>query len=113
MRAWCATLVLRGKPCTVHTLCNFGTIFPWKSPQARPLETPLEFGDPHCPSSKKQTTFPRAGNLGQLIPIILLDWRFRHLFPGHFLVFRGVLPCKCDRGVLQPRFSVITSLSTT
>ena len=32
---------------------------PPKSPQANPLETPLELGDPNCPSSRKlQTTFP-------------------------------------------------------
>ena len=34
-------------------------MFPRKSPQAHPLETPLELGDPNCPSSRKlQTTFP-------------------------------------------------------
>ena len=34
-------------------------MFPLKSPQAHPLETPLELGDPNCPSSRKlQTTFP-------------------------------------------------------
>ena len=32
---------------------------PPKSPQANSLETPLELGDPNCPSSRKlQTTFP-------------------------------------------------------
>ena len=34
-------------------------MFPPKSPQADSLETPLELGDPNCPSSRKlQTTFP-------------------------------------------------------
>ena len=34
-------------------------MFPPRSPQAHPLERPLEFGDPNCPSSRKlQTTFP-------------------------------------------------------
>ena len=34
-------------------------MFPPKSPQANPLETPLELGDPNCPRSRKlQTTFP-------------------------------------------------------
>ena len=38
-------------------------MFPPKSPQARPLETPLELGDPNCPSSRKlQTTFPSHNN---------------------------------------------------
>ena len=35
------------------------TMSPPKSPQANPLETPLELGDPNCPNSRKlQTTFP-------------------------------------------------------
>ena len=34
-------------------------MFPPESPQAHPLETPLELGDPNCRSSRKmQTTFP-------------------------------------------------------
>ena len=34
-------------------------MFPPKSPQADPLETPLELSDPNCPGSRKlQTTFP-------------------------------------------------------
>ena len=53
-------------------------MLPPKSAQARPLETPLELGDPNCPSSTKlQTTFPHAGNLGQPI-LSILDRRFRH-----------------------------------
>ena len=56
-------------------------------------EPPLELGDPNCPSSRKlQTTFPRAGDLGQLI-LSILDRRFRHMFPRHFPVFRGLLSC--------------------
>ena len=44
--------------CT-RTARYFCTMFPPKSPQAHPLETPLELGDPSCPSSRKlQTTFP-------------------------------------------------------
>ena len=32
---------------------------PPEEPQAHPLETPLELGDPNCPNSRKlQTTFP-------------------------------------------------------
>ena len=34
----------RGNPCTAR---YFQTMFPLKSPQARPLETPLELGDPN------------------------------------------------------------------
>ena len=66
--------------------------------------------------------FPRAGNLGQLIHSIL-DRRFRRMFPRHLLVFKGLMPYKCDRGVLgisffevlksTPRFSAIGPLSTT
>ena len=42
-----------------RTARYFWTMFPPKSPQAHPLETPLELGDPNCPSSRKlQTTFP-------------------------------------------------------
>ena len=38
---------------------TFRLCFPPKSPQAHPLETPLELGDPNCPSSRNlQTTFP-------------------------------------------------------
>ena len=44
--------------CT-RTARYFYTMFPPKSLQAHPLETPLELGDPNCPSSRKlQTTFP-------------------------------------------------------
>ena len=56
--------VLGGRAYPLHqdyppTARYFWTIFPPKSPQARPLETPLELGDPNCPSSRKlQTTFP-------------------------------------------------------
>ena len=44
------------RACTAH---YFETMFPPKSPQANPLETPLELGDPNCPSSRMlQITFP-------------------------------------------------------
>ena len=50
----------RGSLCTARALrATFRLCFPPKSPQAHPLETPLELGDPNCPSSRKlQTTFP-------------------------------------------------------
>ena len=43
---------------------TFRLCSPPKSPQAHPLETPLELGDPNCPNSRKlQTTFP-SNNTG-------------------------------------------------
>ena len=88
-------------------------MFTPKSPQARPLETPLEFGDPNCPSSRKlQTTFPRAGNLRQPI-LSILDRRFRHMFPRHSPVFRELMPCKCDRGVLKRSFFEVLKSQAT
>ena len=51
---------LGGNLCTARVLhATFRLCFPLKSPQTHPLETPLELGDPNCPSSRKlQTTFP-------------------------------------------------------
>ena len=44
-------------------------MFPPKSPQAHPLETPLELGDPNCPSSRKlQTTFPSHNTHHPYVP---------------------------------------------
>ena len=44
---------------SARTARYFYTMFLPKSPEAHPLETPLELGDPNCPSSRKlQTTFP-------------------------------------------------------
>ena len=53
----------RGSLCTARALRAHCALLldyvPPKSPQAHPLETPLELGDPNCPSSRKlQTTFP-------------------------------------------------------
>ena len=37
---------------------------PPEDPQANPLETPLELGNPNCPSSRKlQTTFPHITHI--------------------------------------------------
>ena len=49
-----------GSLCTARALrATFRLCSPPKSPQANPLEMPLELGDPNCPSSRKlQTTFP-------------------------------------------------------
>ena len=42
-----------------RTARYFQTMFPLKSPQAHPLETPLELGDPNCPSMCRYV-FPRT-----------------------------------------------------
>ena len=41
-------------------------MFPPKSPQAHPLETPLESGDPNCPSSTKLQTGVHSTTLAPL-----------------------------------------------
>ena len=54
MHVLCATI--KGESLHCALLLDY---VPPKSPEARPLETPLELGDPNCPSSRKlQTTFP-------------------------------------------------------
>ena len=49
----------------------FWTMFPPKSPQAHPLETPLELGDPNCPSSRKLQTGVHSTTLAPLRAILV------------------------------------------
>ena len=46
-------------------------MFPPKSPQAHPLETPLELGDPNCPSSRKLQTGVYSTTLAPLRAILV------------------------------------------
>ena len=45
-------------------------MFPPKSPQAHPLETPLELGDPNCPSSRKLQTGVHSTTLAPLRAVL-------------------------------------------
>ena len=51
-------------------------MFPPKSPQAHPLEVPLELGDPNCPSSRKLQTGVHSTTLAHLRVLVntLASW---------------------------------------
>ena len=50
-------------------------MFPPKSPQAHPLETPLELGDPNCPSSRKLQTGVHSTTLAPLRAVLVMGVR--------------------------------------
>ena len=53
---------LWGNPCTAR---YFETMFPPKSPQARPLETPLELGDPNWTGGDLEGDLPGSCGSGE------------------------------------------------